>query len=76
MDCFFECHQKRRYFSWPQLKLCISHFCSGYNHSTLYINNINRGPAGDTNTIDYTDLSEEEGHTWILPTCSGKHGVP
>ena len=41
---------------------------TGYDHSTLYINNIGRGPPGDKNTIlDYDDLSEEEGHTWILP---------
>ena len=41
---------------------------AGYDHSTLYINNINRGPPGDKNTIlDYDDLSETEGHTWILP---------
>ena len=46
---------------------------SGYDHSTLYINNVERGPAGESNTIvDYSDLSEEEGHTWILKCESGK----
>ena len=47
---------------------------SGYDHETLYINNRNRGPEGDTNTIvDYTDLSKEQGHTWILGECQ-QHG--
>ena len=45
-------------------------FVLGYDHSTLYLNNINRGAAGDTNTIlNYDDLTREEGHTWILDTC-------
>ena len=46
---------------------------SGYAHSTLYLNNIERGPAGEDNTIlDYSDLSQEEGHTWIVGCSSGK----
>ena len=46
---------------------------SGYDHSTLYLNNIERGPAGEDNTIiDYSDLSEEEGHTWIVGCTTSK----
>ena len=46
---------------------------SGYDHSTLYINNIERGPAGADNTIgDYSNLTEEEGHTWIVGCTTSK----
>ncbi|KAK3576661.1 hypothetical protein CHS0354_004945 [Potamilus streckersoni] len=40
---------------------------SGFNHSTLLINNNNRGPSGNSGIIkDYSDLSQDEGHAWFL----------
>ena len=54
------------------------YFFTGYNHSTLLLNNFNRGPDQDTNVIaDYADLDEDEGKAWFLPehgshTMAGK----
>ena len=54
------------------LLLACSHV-SGYNHSTLLINNNGRGPAKTQGKIpDYTDLSKDWGHAWFLPQ-HGQH---
>ena len=46
---------------------------SGYNHSTLLLNNNYRGPSGDTNVIvDYSNLEEDVGRAWFLPQ-HGQH---
>ncbi|XP_076091252.1 uncharacterized protein LOC143063127 [Mytilus galloprovincialis] len=44
-----------------------------YDHTTLLLNNLNRGPAGDTNTIeDYLHLDSDQLKAWFLPE-HGKH---
>lgn len=48
-------------------------FCPGYNHSTLVLNNNNRGPPGNTNVVtDYSSLEEDVGKAWFLPQ-HGQH---
>lgn len=44
-----------------------------YDHTTLLLNNLNRGPAGDSNTIeDYLHLDSDQLKAWFLPE-HGKH---
>ena len=57
-------------FSTPPNKHIINQwYCAtGYNHSTLVINNNNRGPIKSQGEItDYSDLSKDWGHAWFLP---------
>jgi hypothetical protein len=40
----------------------------GYDHTTLLINNIGRGPSRDENVIeDYNDVENDAGRAWFLP---------
>ena len=44
------------------------HTIAVHNHTTLLINNINRGPEGHQNVVaDYQDVSQDWGHAWFLP---------
>ena len=44
-----------------------------HDHTTLLLNNLNRGPNGDTNTIeDYFNLESDQLKAWFLPE-HGRH---
>lgn len=48
-------------------------FFSGFDHRSLVINNIGRGPGENEGAIeDYLHLDEDEGRAWLLPS-SGEH---
>lgn len=42
----------------------------GYNHTTLMINNLGRGPARDLNVVEdstYKNLDTDASRAWFLP---------
>ncbi|XP_033745593.1 uncharacterized protein LOC117331107 [Pecten maximus] len=45
----------------------IFFFHTVHKHSTLLLNNNNRGPSNSDAITDYTDLTEDEGRAWFLP---------
>ena len=55
------------------------YYLIGYDHSTLLLNNLNRGPDGDSNVIeDYSNLNSDQLRAWFLPehgrhTLAGTH---
>lgn len=44
-----------------------------HDHTTLLLNNLNRGPDGDSNVIeDYSSLDNDQLRAWFLPE-HGQH---